>query len=297
MAPLVNGLEQIGYVEGETLFGSPYDFRYGLAAEGHPSKVGSKYLQDLKSLIEQASASNGGKQVILVSHSLGGLFALQLLNRNPPSWRQKFIKHFVALSAPWGGAVDEMLTFASGNALGVPLVDPLIVRAEQRSSESNLWLMPNPLFFGATKPLVITNKRNYTASDIVEFLRDIGFPEGTLPYKTRIVPLIEKMEAPHVPVTCVIGRGVNTPESLFYRNGDFDEEPEVLCGDGDGTVNMVSLLGLESLWGGDKNQSLRVVKIGGISHSGLLKEKAALDVVIREILIINSNTTSLVARE
>jgi alpha-beta hydrolase superfamily lysophospholipase len=127
MAPLVESLEQIGYVNGKTLFGAPYDFRYGLAAEGHPSHVGSKFLQDLKELIEKASSSNGGKPVILLSHSLGGLFVLQLLSRNPPSWRQKFIKHFVALSAPWGGTVQEMLTFASGYSLGVPLVEPLQV--------------------------------------------------------------------------------------------------------------------------------------------------------------------------
>ncbi|KAF7830529.1 lecithin-cholesterol acyltransferase-like 1 [Senna tora] len=288
MAPLVDSLQQIGYVEGETLFGAPYDFRYGLAAQGHPSKVGSKYLQDLKTLIEDASASNGGKQVILVSHSLGGLFTLQLLNRNPPSWRQKFIKHFLALSAPWGGAVDEVLTFASGNTLGVPLVDPLRVRAEQRSSESNLWLLPNPMFFGGTKPLVITENRNYTASDIPDFLKDIGFPEGVLPYETRIVPLVRNVEAPEVDVTCVMGAGVRTPESLIYWDGDFDKQPEMVYGDGDGTVNMVSLMGLQSLWGSEKNQSLKVIKVGGVSHMEILKDEAALDVVIGEINKLNS---------
>lgn len=288
MAPLIHSLQQIGYVDGETLFGAPYDFRYGLAADGHPSRVGSKFLQDLKRLIEHASSSNGGNPVILVSHSLGSLFALHLLNRNPPTWRRQFIKHLVALSPPWGGAVDEMLTFASGNTLGVPLVDPLIVRGEQRSSESNLWLFPNPEFFGGTKPLVITETRNYTALDIVDFLRDIGFPEGIYPYETRILPLIENMEAPHVPVTCIIGSGVRTPESLFYRNGDFDERPEVIYGDGDGTVNMVSLLGVQKLWEDDRNQSLKVIKIGGVSHTAILKDEAALDVVIGEISRLNS---------
>ena len=74
MAPLVDSLQKLGYADGETLFGAPYDFRYGLAAEGHPSQVGSKFLKDLKNLIEEASNSNTGKPVILLSHSLGGLF-------------------------------------------------------------------------------------------------------------------------------------------------------------------------------------------------------------------------------
>lgn len=295
MAPLADSLERTGYVNGETLFGAPYDFRYGLAAEGHPSKVGSKFLEDLKCLIEEASLSNGGKPVILLSHSLGGLYALQLLNRNSVSWRRKFIKQLVALSAPWGGAVDELLTFASGNTLGVPLVDPLLVRDEQRSSESNLWLLPNPKLFSSSKPLVVTKNKSYSAHDIADFLMDIGFPQGVYPYKTRILPLIENISAPEVPVTCVVGTNVRTPETLFYKNGDFDERPEIVYGDGDGTVNMVSLLALESLWAEEKNQSLKVIRIEGVSHTSILKNEAAIDKIIGEISRINSYGASVVA--
>ncbi|XWS24090.1 hypothetical protein CRYUN_Cryun28dG0071100 [Craigia yunnanensis] len=288
MAPLVESLEEIGYVSGETLFGAPYDFRYGLAAEGHASHVGSKFLQDLKDLIEKASTSNGGKPVILLSHSLGGLYVLQLLNRSSPSWRQRFIKHFVALSAPWGGTVQEMLTFASGSSFGLPLVDPLLVRGEQRSSESNLWLMPSPKLFGPGKVLVITPNEAYSAHDIPHFLNDIGFPEGVIPYKSRILPLTEALTAPNVSVTCIIGTGLKTPETLFYGKAGFDEQPEVVYGDGDGTVNLVSLLALESLWADEKSQPLKVIRISGISHTSILEDNVALDEVIGEISSINS---------
>ncbi|XVE95049.1 hypothetical protein REPUB_Repub02eG0063000 [Reevesia pubescens] len=288
MEPLVESLEEIGYVDGETLFGAPYDFRYGLAAEGHPSHVGSKFLQDLKDLIEKASASNGGKPVILLSHSLGGLYVLQLLNRNSPSWRQRFIKHFIALSAPWGGTVQEMLTFASGSSFGVPLVDPSLVREEQRSSESNLWLMPSPNLFGPAKVLVITPNEAYSAHDIPQFLKDIGFPEGVIPYKSRILPLTEALTAPNVPVTCIIGTGVKTPETLFYEKEGFNEQPEVVYGDGDGTANMLSLLALESLWANEKSQPLKVIRISGISHNSILEDNVAVDEILGEISSINS---------
>lgn len=294
MSTLVNSLEEIGYVDGETLFGAPYDFRYGLAAESHPSHIGTKYLQDLKDLIEKASKSNGGKPVILLSHSLGGLFSLQLLNRNMPSWRRQFIKHLVALSAPWGGTVQEMLTFASGYSLGVPLVEPLLVRDEQRSSESNLWLMPSPKLFGREKPLVITPNASYSSHDIAQFLDDIGFSQGVRPYKTRILPLVERLNAPEVPITCVIGSGVKTVETLFYGTNDFDEQPEVVYGDGDGTVNLVSLLALESLWENEKNQSLKVIRIDGVSHSSILKDDVAVNRIAGEISSINSPTMSSV---
>ncbi|GFZ10145.1 alpha/beta-Hydrolases superfamily protein [Actinidia rufa] len=203
MDSLVKSLEQIGYIDGKTLFGAPYDFRYGLAAEGHPCHVGSKLLQDLKILIEKASTSNEGKPVILVSHSLGGLFVLQLLNRNSPSWRRKYIKHFVALSAPWGGTVEEMLTLLH---------------------------------------------------------------QGT---------------------------GVKTPETLFYGEGGFDKQPEVVFGDGDGSVNMASLVAIESEWAEEKNQTLKFIRVPGVSHTDILKDDDALGEIIGEICSINSQLVKI----
>lgn len=295
MATLVKSLEKIGYVDGKTLFGAPYDFRYGLAPEGHPSDVGSKFLQDLKTLIESASASNGGKPVILLTHSLGGLFVLQLLNRSQPSWRQNYIKHFIALSTPWGGTVEEMLAFASGTALGVPLVNPLLVRDEQRSSESNLWLMPNSKTFGSKKPLVITPNARYTAYDILQFLDELGFPDAKQRYETRVLPLVNRLEPPGVPVTCVIGTGVETQETLFYGKDGFDKQPEIVYGDGDGTVNLVSLLAVESEWKEAKNQTLKFIRVPGVTHTGILEERAALDEIIGAIDSINSQLVDSLA--
>lgn len=297
MEQLVESLQELGYIDNQTLFGAPYDFRYGLASEGHPCNVGSTFLENLKQLIEDASNSNGGNHVILISHSLGGLFVLELLNRNPISWREKYIKHFIALSAPWGGTVDEMLTFASGNALGVPLVNPLLVRNEQRSSESNLWLMPRRKHFPQQTPLVVTPNSSYSSFDISRFLQDIGYPQGVHPYETRILPLVEKLVAPRVLVTCIVGNGVPTPETLYYDERGFDEQPEILYGDGDGTVNMVSLLALEDEWRDEENQKLKVIKLAGITHTDILKDDKSLAQIIDEINAINyfNSTSSLVS--
>ncbi|RAL38769.1 hypothetical protein DM860_013450 [Cuscuta australis] len=292
MEPLVNSLGKIGYIDGKNLFGAPYDFQYGLAAGDHPSFVASKFLSDLKNLIQSSSNSNGGKPVILLTHRLGGLFALQLLNRTSIPWRKQYIKHLVALSAPWGGTVDGMLTFASGNTLGVPLVDPLLVREEQRSSSSNMWLLPSPKVFDVTKPLVVTPKAKYSSSDIARFLQDIGFPEGVRPYETRVLPLVESFPAPNVPVTLIIGSGVKTAEELIYKDSDFDKSPEIKYGDGDGTVNLVSLLALESAWGGKEDQLIKVIKNHGVSHTAILKDEIALDRTLVEISSLNTEICS-----
>ncbi|XP_010478088.1 PREDICTED: lecithin-cholesterol acyltransferase-like 1 [Camelina sativa] len=288
MEHLVNALEKgCGYVNDQTLLGAPYDFRYGLAASGHPSRVASQFLQDLKSLVEKTSGENKGKPVILLSHSLGGLFVLHFLNRTTPSWRRKYIKHFVALAAPWGGTISQMQTFASGNTLGVPLVNPLLVRPQQRTSESNQWLLPSAkVFHDRTKPLVVTPRVNYTAYEMDQFLADIGFSQGVVPYKTRVLPLTEELVTPGVPVTLIYGKGVDTPEVLVYGEGGFDEQPKIKYGDGDGTVNLASLAALEV-------ENLKTVEIGGVSHTSILKYEIALKEIVKQISIINSELANV----
>ncbi|KAJ1293762.1 hypothetical protein BS78_01G094000 [Paspalum vaginatum] len=283
-----------GYEEGQDLFGAPYDFRYGLAGPGHPSRVGSAYLDRLRLLVESACAANGGRPAVLVAHSLGGLFALQLLARSPAPWRAAHVARLLTLSAPWGGSVQEMLTFASGNTLGVPFVDATLVRDEQRTSESNLWLLPAPRVFGNTTLVVSRlHGRAYSAKNMTQFLRDIGFEEGVEPYRARIRPLVEALPEPGVPVTCLVGTGVDTVQSLVYGDAGFDDGPEeVVYGDGDGTVNLASLMGPIKAWSDSPAQVVEVVELPKVSHSGILNDKSALDQIIRVLDSINLNATA-----
>lgn len=291
---LASTLEKAGYEEGRDLFGAPYDFRYGLAGPGHPSQVGSAYLERLRLLVETACAANGGKSAILLAHSLGGLFALQLLARNPLPWRTAHVNRLVTLSTPWGGSVQEMLTFASGNTLGVPFVDPSIIRDEQRSSESNLWLLPTPKVFGNTTLVVSQyHNRSYSAKNVTQFLQDIGFTEGVEPYRARIRPLGEVLPEPGVPVTCLVGTGVDTVESLVFGEEGFDAGPvKVVYGDGDGTVNLASLVGPIKAWSDSPAQVVEVVELPKVSHLGILRDKSALEQIVRIVDSINLNATS-----
>ncbi|CAL4944175.1 unnamed protein product [Urochloa decumbens] len=294
MNTLASTLEKAGYEEGQDLFGAPYDFRYGLAGPGHPSAVGSAYLHRLRLLVESACAANGGRPAILVAHSLGGLFALQFLARSPLPWRSAHVARLVTLSAPWGGSLQEMLTFASGNTLGVPFVDASLIRNEQRTAESNLWLLPAPRVFGNTTLVVSRGQnRTYSAKNVTQFLRDIGFEEGVEPYRARIRSLVEALPEPGVPVTCLVGTGVDTVESLVYGEGGFEEPPEeVVYGDGDGTVNLASLVGPIKAWSDSPAQVVEVVELPGVSHSGILNDRSALQQIIRVVDSINLNATS-----
>jgi esterase/lipase superfamily enzyme len=49
------------------------------------------------------SAENGGKKIQLVAHSLGNLVTVDFLSTMTSCWKEKYIKKFVSVSAPWGG--------------------------------------------------------------------------------------------------------------------------------------------------------------------------------------------------
>eukprot|EP00250_Pteridium_aquilinum_P009766 c18917_g1_i1 orf=49-1386(+) len=281
MAVLVEALEAEGYVDGVSLFGAPYDFRY--APGQHASHAANSFLENLKSLIENAYVKNGEYPVVLLSHSLGGLWGLYFLNQQTLSWRQKYISHFIPVSAPWGGAVQNMRTYASGYAEGARFINPLVLRAEQRSSESNLWLLPVPAVFN-DQVLVSTKQRTYTAFDIPKFLDDIGYSEGVLLYNSRIPPLINSLEAPVIPVTMVFSDGVNTPQRLVYGKNGFDEQPILVNGDGDGTVNLCSLSAVADSWKSVGGQDIKVVKFKGKTHSNILTDKDSVDRLVELVL-------------
>jgi len=317
MIHLVNALTNKGYERGRTLFGAPYDFRY--APGPHASAVARNYLTDLKGLIEQAYTANDNQPVVLLSHSMGALWSLYFLNNQQMEWRQKFVAHFVTIAAPWGGTVEQMMTFASGNSVGVPFVDPLVVRKEQRSSESNLWLLPVSWVFGKHRPLVISSSgRSYTAADMKEFLHDIITPAGfaattaaadlhqscnhlVTAYESRVPHLTEKtsLQAPRVPVTLIYGHGVPTAEMLSYEEKStsssklgFDCVPKIVQGDGDGTVNLCSLTAVIQEWGSTPGQILEVIALSNKSHRNILLDKESIEVIVNVILDTTNTTTT-----
>jgi len=72
------------------------------------------YIRNLQTLIETAYQENGQQKVVLIGHSMGNLYILYLLNHLPQSWKDHYIRSFVSLAAPWGGAVKTIRLMTSG---------------------------------------------------------------------------------------------------------------------------------------------------------------------------------------
>ncbi|XP_047076087.1 lecithin-cholesterol acyltransferase-like 1 [Lolium rigidum] len=289
MGKLVEALEREGYRDGESLFGAPYDFRHAPAAEGQANMELSRFRRALRALVERASRAHGDKAVVLVSHSQGGYFTMDFLRRSPLSWRRRFVKHYVMASTGAGGFVVSMQFFAStgdsssssppspATAMSLPSVGSTLPR--------RFTALPSPVAFGDDTPLVVTRNRSYAARDMPAFLAAAGLPPDMVRlYETRELPVALNLGAPLVPVTCVNGVGVPTTEMLLYRDG-LDGAPELAYGDGDGVVNLASIVALDKVIGGDPRQEYyRSVRIANMSHRGVVSDPVALRRLVGEIL-------------
>lgn len=270
---MVDRMVSLGLERNKTIRGAPYDFRYAPS-----SAPGAKFIKDLKQLVEE-TAKASGRRVNLVSHSMGCLQVLYLLNYQTQAWKDKFVEKWIPLSGPFGGAAKEMRLYASGDNQGLP-VNSLLIREEQRSYETNHWLLPVPQWWG-NRTVVTTPKRSYTMQDTDAFFDDIGFPAGKKLQK-RTVSLTGGVVAPGVDVVCMYSLGVDTPESFSYGPLGFDVTPTIHNGDGDGTVNALSLQLCER-WPETQSRPAKSKIFSKVTHSGMISDPAVLDALMEEL--------------
>ncbi|KAF8689258.1 hypothetical protein HU200_042049 [Digitaria exilis] len=261
----VSRLERVGYRDGETLFGAPYDFRYAV-----PSIAGDAFFAGLKGLVEKASRRNAG-------HRPGAQ-----LRRHAG----------VPVPAPATPAVAPEAVRARGRAVGRRRAGHAHARLRQqprpavRRHGGAQGRVPEP----AEQPLGVAEPgrvRSYTAHGMVGFLEATGMGEAVGPYETRVLPLFRELPSPRVPVACVVGVGVDTPEMLAYPGDNFDVAPRMVMGDGDGLVNLASLVAVDPAWRRPA-ADFSMVKLRNVSHTGLLVDDRALAVIINAILRPNN---------
>ncbi|CAL4938361.1 unnamed protein product [Urochloa decumbens] len=291
LGALRSALETLGYRDGETLFGAPYDFRYAPPMPGQASRVYSRYFRRVTRLIEDASRKNHGKPAIVLGHSYGGAVALEFVRNAPPPWRDTFIKHLFIVAPTWsGGYVRTLTSLVSGPAglLYVPSAPQPAMRSMWWSFETSVVNLPAPVVFGR-RPVVITRHRNYSAYDIADLLVTVGSAGAVRPFREREVAKMEYFKAPMVSMTCMNGVGIPTTEQLVYEEDNFDRGPEVVYGDGDDTINLISMLAFEEVVGKQPGQKERFksIKLAKVGHSELVTNEWALKIIMDEIVELN----------
>lgn len=271
-ANIVKHLLPLGYERGINIFGAPYDFRR--AAHEH-----DEYFKKVKILVEDAYSSNSNTPVLLLCHSMGSPMMLYFLHRQPQAWKDVYIRGLITLAGVWGGTARALKVFAVGDNLGAWLLNEKKLMWEQRTSSSLAWLMPQEGFWSEEEILVQTETKNYSRANFDEFFLDLKEPDGMM-MQEDTKDLLPGLKPPGVEVFCIHGNGVNTTERLVYAKGEFpgSDPSTIIKGDGDGTVNIRSLLGC-TRWDGQQKQKVHHHILPGLDHLQTLKNDGPAEFV------------------
>ena len=100
--------------------------------------------------------------------------------------------------------------------MGIDIIDPLVIREEQRSYETGVYIMPLPTtWLDHTQVLLQTANKNYTVRDYQQFFSDIKFSEGG-DMMDNILDYVN-LRQPGVRTVCVFTLGRPTPIKLVYK--------------------------------------------------------------------------------
>ncbi|EFN76868.1 group XV phospholipase A2 isoform X1 [Harpegnathos saltator] len=257
-------VNELGYVRNLSLRGAPYDFRKG------PSE-NEKFFANLKTLVEETYIMNNNVPITLVAHSMGGPMTLIMLQRQSQKWKDKYINSFITLSAVWAGSIKAIKVFAIGDNLGAYFLSESILKNEQITSPSLGWLLPSKLFWKDTEILVQSEYKNYTLNNLQQYFIDIGVPNAWEFRKDNEKYQLD-FTAPGVEVHCLYGSKVDTVEKLYYKPGvAVDGYPQLIFGDGDGTVNIRSLEACTQ-WQKTQKQKIYTKGFPKVDHINILRD-------------------------
>ncbi|NP_001133318.1 phospholipase A2, group XV precursor [Salmo salar] len=256
---IVQALVEWGYTRDDDVRGAPYDWRKA------PNENKAYFLR-LQHMIEEMAVKARGP-VVLVAHSMGNMYTLYFLNHQPQAWKDRYIKAFVSLGAPWAGVAKTLRVVATGDNNRIPVISSLKIRSQQRSAVSTTWLFPYAHSWPADKVLIQTPTTNYTVKDYQRFFKDIDFEDGW-EMRQDTESLVSALEPPGVAIHCLYGSGVPTAEGFLYTNFS-DSDPTLILGDGDGTVNLLSATQCKR-WIGHQTQPVHMLELEGNEHVAML---------------------------
>lgn len=182
-------------------------------------------------------------------------------------WKDTYIRDYITISGVWRGTAKSARAFASGDNEGIWIVPSGKGRAGQRTYPSSAWLLPYPSdTWTKDDVLVVTPKRSYSAWDYKDFFADMNYSRGYEMFE-ETMNLTGALPPPNITLHCLYGSNVNTtPVQFVYTEGQFpDHQPKTISGDGDGTVNIMSLRACER-WKGKQSYPVTTRGYSGVEH-------------------------------
>jgi lysophospholipase-3 len=259
-----------GYQRGVDIRAAPYDWR--LAADSLERRG---YFDRLRNLTEEMYGDSG-EPVAMVAHSMGGPMSLYFFNQVVNTgWKEKYIRAYIPLSGAFAGASGALVNVASD-----ALPSGFVTLGLQRSFEGMYWLMPRPDTYNGVN-LIETPSGKYTASDYETIFTKLAkYPLGWTKYKPT-ASISTDFSFPGVPTYCFVGSDVPTPLMYKFKSDDLSEQPIVVNGEGDGTVNKVSL-DVCLRWSSSSIFHYR--PFSGVTHGQMVRNESVLEAVANVVL-------------
>lgn len=226
---LANALKERGYIEKESLFGIPYDWRYGM----HQSDT---FWKQVKELIETAYEKNNKEKVVLVGHSMGTIFINYFcMNKMSKEWREKYIDSAFLIAPSIGGSFLSFVAILTKTIPFFPFLGTLPDSAQKLGGVDIH--IPNYEIFGDRPLYTDRNGRNFAARD----LKDALISEGIFDIEPSIEKIYQlnenwpkKLPAPFdFPVSIIYNTAIGTLVGLDSSSGN----DRYIYGDGDLVVN------------------------------------------------------------
>lgn len=252
-----------GYIDGEDLFGAPYDFRLVLDPE-HRARVFRRF----RRLIER-----GGRPSVVVAHSMGCIMLKWFLSEMSQEWIEKHIARIVFVSPAFGGALFALRSVMSGDHYITMFSDK--IREELRYNSGIVMCLPNELAFDELDRLW-TWKDGRESVGIEDIAGIEGMATGTAGemWRALYAPYLDRIRAKiDVPVFTVLANKKETPKS--FETMDRNDYPHATnMGDGDGVLLRRSLTCYRDMF-----YEYKEMMLTGMDHTAILRDRRVLAMI------------------
>ncbi len=160
---LIGEFKNQGYIEGQTLFTFPYDWRYGVSAKNADGKTNSDLLAQK---IQDIMAQTGSDKVDVVAHSMGGLIVKKYVMDHSIA---SHIGKAVFVGVPELGSVKTIKALLLGDNFDISFAGFGLSEAEIKKIAANMPaaydLLPSQQYYDAKGSFVkVVQKGDFTAT-------------------------------------------------------------------------------------------------------------------------------------
>ena len=221
---------------------------------------------------------------------MGALTSLFFLTKVvDQNWKDKYISDYITISGVWHGSAKAAKAITSGDNEGIWIVPNGEGRNGQRTYPSTAWLLPFPSDTWTKDDfIIVTPDRNFSAWEYQDLFKAMKYERGYEMFK-EIEGLTGSLPPPNVTLHCLYGTQKHTPLQFIYGKGDFpDKQPKTIYGNGDGTVNIKSLMAC-SRWKEQQNYDVTLQGFPNVEHVHTIKTDSIIDYVDKVVYKVKRN--------